>query len=143
MHIFIDPNPNPLASWKERQRLFKKERSVWTDYKGLSKGGGIFDRSAKEITCSKEIQQLLNLNKKQLSGEELIQAILKSQVDLLWFGGIGTYIKASSESHIEAGDPSNNSVRVNANEVQSKIIGEGANLANTQKGRIEFELNKG
>ncbi|MEC8677703.1 MAG: NAD-glutamate dehydrogenase domain-containing protein, partial [Candidatus Margulisiibacteriota bacterium] len=143
MHIFIDPNPNPLASWKERQRLFKKDRSVWTDYKGISKGGGIFDRSAKEITCSKEIQQLLNLNKKQLSGEELIQAILKSQVDLLWFGGIGTYIKASSESHIEAGDPSNNSVRVNANEVQSKIIGEGANLAITQKGRIEFELNKG
>ncbi|MEK9727499.1 MAG: NAD-glutamate dehydrogenase domain-containing protein, partial [Candidatus Margulisiibacteriota bacterium] len=143
MHIFIDPTPDPAKSWRERSRLFKKTRSSWMDYNGISKGGGVFDRSSKEIKCTNEMQALLNINEPIISGEALIQAILKSQVDLLWFGGIGTYIKSSTESHIDVGDPANNSVRINANELNCKIIGEGANLAITQKARIEYELNQG
>tara|TARA_B100001121_G_scaffold310727_1_gene344983 strand:+ start:5355 stop:9896 length:4542 start_codon:yes stop_codon:yes gene_type:complete len=143
MHIFIDPNPDSKTSWKERSRLFKMDRSSWTDYQGISKGGGIFDRSAKEIQCTKEIQELFGIKENTLTGEELIKAILTSNVDLIWFGGIGTYIKADSESNIDVGDPSNNSVRVNASDVCAKVISEGANLAITQKGRIQYELVSG
>lgn len=143
LHIFIDPNPNPKASWKERSRLFNAERSSWTDYQGFSKGGGVFDRSAKEIQCTKEMKQLLDIKNSTISGEDLIKAILKSNVDLIWFGGIGTYIKADSESNIDVGDPANNNVRVNASDICAKVISEGANLAITQKGRIQYELISG
>ena len=143
IHIFIDPTPSPAKSWKERQRLFKKQRSTWKDYKGISTGGGVFDRSAKEIQCSPEMKELFQLETDVISGEDLIKAILKANVDLLWFGGIGTYIKSGSESHIDVGDPANNSVRVNANEVQARVIGEGANLGITQRARIEYEATGG
>lgn len=143
MHIFIDPNPNSKTSWKERSRLFKMDRSSWTDYQGISKGGGVFERSAKEIQCTKEMQKRFDIKENTLTGEELIKAILTSNVDLIWFGGIGTYIKAASESNIDVGDPTNNNVRVNASDVGAKVISEGANLAITQKGRIEYELISG
>ena len=142
-HIFIDPTPDASKSWKERQRLFKLSRSTWENYNGISKGGGLFERSAKEIKCSKEMKSLLGISSNTMSGEALIQVILTSSVDLIWFGGIGTYIKSSAESHIDVGDPANNSVRVNANDVQSRVISEGANLAITQKARIEYELSGG
>ncbi len=139
LHIFIDPTPNPMDSWKERRRLFKLKRSSWTDYKGISKGGGVFDRSAKEIPCSKEMKTLFGLSTNVISGEDLIKKMLTAAVDLIWFGGIGTYIKSTTESHIDVGDPANNNVRVNANDVRSAVVSEGANLAVTQKGRIEYE----
>ena len=139
IHIFIDPTPSPAKSWKERQRLFKSPGSSWKDYKGISAGGGVFDRSAKEIKCTPEMKALFGLTEATISGEALIQAILQAEVDLLWFGGIGTYIKSSTESHIDVGDPANNSVRVNADTVKAKVIGEGANLGITQKARIDYE----
>ncbi|MGA0242154.1 MAG: NAD-glutamate dehydrogenase domain-containing protein, partial [Candidatus Marinamargulisbacteria bacterium] len=129
--------------FKERQRLFSLPKSTWKSYEGISDGGGVFDRSAKEIHCSKPMQDLLGISSSIVSGNELIQAILTMSVDLLWFGGIGTYIKASTESHIDVGDPTNNAVRVNATQVQAAIIGEGANLGITQKARIEYERNNG
>ena len=118
-------------------------QSSWTDYKGVSAGGGVFERSSKSIKCSSEIKTLFDIDDDALSGESLIQAILRSQVDLIWFGGIGTYIKSSNESHIDVGDPANNNVRINANEVRANVISEGANLAITQDGRIEYEFNGG
>jgi glutamate dehydrogenase len=142
-HIFIDPSPNPSSSWKERQRLFKSPQSGWPHYKGISTGGGVFDRSAKSIPISPAMKSLFNIDATELSGEALIRAILCASVDLIWFGGIGTYIKSSQESHIDVGDPSNNNVRVNANQVNAQVIAEGANLAITQQGRIEYERQGG
>ncbi len=141
MHIFLDPNPVPEKSYQERLRLFKLDRSTWEDYnpKLISKGGAVFDRNAKEITLSKEIQSLLNIKSSVLSGPELIKAILKMKVDLLWFGGIGTYIKATDETHVQVGDGANNLVRIDASECNAKVIGEGANLGVTQPARIELE----
>jgi glutamate dehydrogenase len=139
-HIFLDPDPEPAASWEERNRLFALPRSSWTDYniELLSKGGGIFPRSQKLIPLSPEVRAMLDVTDEQLEPGALIRAILTSSVDLIWFGGIGTYIKASSESHLEAGDPGNDPVRVDASELRAKAIGEGANLAITQAARIEF-----
>ena len=139
-HIFLDPDPDPAKSWKERSRLFKLPRSSWADYneKLLSKGGGIFPRSQKAIPLSPEAQAMLGIEADEMEPAALIQAILRASVDLLWFGGIGTYIKASTQSHGEAGDPSNDPVRVNADELRAKAIGEGANLAITQAARVEF-----
>ncbi|MBL6785442.1 MAG: NAD-glutamate dehydrogenase [Rickettsiales bacterium] len=145
MHIFIDPNPNAASSFKERSRLFKLPRSSWTDYnpKLISKGGGVFSRSLKSIKLSKEIVKLLNLTANTLTPTELIQSILKANVDLLWNGGIGTYIKSSSETNAEVGDKNNDNLRVDAKELNCSIIGEGGNLGLTQKGRIEFALHGG
>ena len=143
MHIFIDPTPDPKKSWKERQRLFKLPRSSWTDYQGISNGGGVFDRNAKSIPCSIQMQQLLGITDKALSGDALIKALLIANVDLLWFGGIGTYIKSTTESNLDAGDPANNTVRVNAMDVQASVIAEGANLGLTQLARLEFESGGG
>ncbi len=145
MHIFIDPDPDTAASFKERARLFKLPRSNWTDYnqKLISKGGGIFSRQQKSIKVTKQIVELLNLNTNNLSPDDLIQSILKSNVDLLWNGGIGTYIKASTESNADVGDKNNDSLRVDAKELNCKIIGEGGNLGLTQKGRIEYAHNGG
>ena len=139
-HIFIDPAPDSKKSWQERQRLFKLKESSWLDYKIISKGGGIFNRSSKAIKCSPQIKTMFNITASTISGEDLIKKLLESNVDLIWFGGIGTYIKSSTESHIDVGDPANNNVRVNSNAVKAAVISEGANLAITQKGRIEYEL---
>ena len=139
-HIFIDPDPDPAASWEERNRLFNLPRSSWDDYdrNKLSKGGGIFPRTQKTIPLSKAAQDVLGIDAKTTDPATLINAILKSPVDLLWFGGIGTYVKASSQSHADVGDPANDSVRVDGSELRCKAIGEGANLGVTQAGRIEF-----
>ncbi len=147
MHIFIDPNPDAATSFKERQRLFKKPRSSWEDYntKLISKGGGIFSRSAKSIKLNKEICAALDLPKdtKELTPEALMQAMLKAPVDLLWNGGIGTYIKAEHEAHEQVGDKANDGLRINGKEVGAKVIGEGGNLGCTQQGRIEYALAGG
>ena len=144
-HFFLDPDPDPATSWAERERLFNQPRSSWADYdaKLISKGGGVFPRSAKTIMLSPEVQALLGLSTAELEPSALIAAILKAQVDLLWFGGIGTYIKARSEGHADVGDRANDANRVNAEDVRAKVIGEGANLGVTQAGRISFALNKG
>ncbi|RJY09490.1 NAD-glutamate dehydrogenase [Aurantiacibacter aquimixticola] len=149
-HIFIDPDPNPGASWKERKRLFDMDRSNWGEYseKLLSKGGGIYPRSAKRIALSKAAIEALGipddmLKDGALDPETLISCILRSPADLIWFGGIGTYIKASHESHADVGDPANDGLRIDAKSVGAKVIGEGANLGATQAGRIEFALGGG
>ncbi len=144
-HIFLDPDPDPAKSWKERDRLFNLPRSSWADYneKLISKGGGIFPRSQKSIPLSAEVQAMLGLEASEIEPTALIQAILRSSVDLLWFGGIGTYLKASTQSHADAGDPGNDPVRVNADELRVKAIGEGANLGVTQAARIEFSQHGG
>jgi glutamate dehydrogenase len=139
-HIFIDPNPDPAASWKERKRLFDLPRSSWDDYdrKLISKGGGVFPRTEKSIALSPEAREALGIQAKEVDPTTLINAVLKAPVDLLWFGGIGTYIKASTQSQADVGDPSNDVLRADAADVRAKVIGEGANLAITQAGRIEF-----
>ncbi|MGI9375284.1 MAG: NAD-glutamate dehydrogenase [Tsuneonella suprasediminis] len=144
-HIFLDPDPDAAASWKERKRLFDLPRSSWEDYDPslISKGGGVFARSLKKIPLSKQVRETLGIDSSELEPEALISAILKSPVDLLWFGGIGTYIKASSQSNAEVGDPANDALRVNGEDLRVRVVGEGANLGVTQAGRIEFSLNGG
>ncbi|WP_305097757.1 NAD-glutamate dehydrogenase [Croceibacterium aestuarii] len=144
-HIFIDPDPDPAASWEERKRLFELPRSSWADYdeKLISKGGGVYARSAKTIVISKEAAAALGTATREFDPESLINAILKSPVDLLWFGGIGTYVRADGESDLQVGDPSNDGLRAAASEVRAKVIGEGANLGITQAGRIAFALKGG
>ena len=144
-HIFIDPSPDPAMSWKERKRLFRLPRSSWADYnaKLLSKGGGVFPRTMKRIAISREAAEALGVSQREFDPDGLIHTILKAPVDLLWFGGIGTYVKASSEADAQVGDPSNDAVRVAGADVRAKVIGEGANLGVTQAGRIEFALAGG
>ena len=144
-HIFLDPDPDPAMSWKERKRMFDLPRSSWEDYdpKLISKGGGVFARDAKTIKLSKQVQKVLGIDAKELEPEQLISAILKAPVDLIWFGGIGTYIKASGENNVQVGDPSNDSLRIDGRDIRARVIGEGANLGTTQAGRIEFALNGG
>ena len=144
-HIFIDPDPDTASSYKERMRLFKTPRTGWEDYDDslISKGGGIFSRQAKTIRLSNEARRLLDVDTQSLKPDELINAILKMPVDLLWNGGIGTYAKASHEAHADAGDKSNDSVRVNANELRCKVIGEGGNLGLTQLARVEYSQHGG
>jgi glutamate dehydrogenase len=139
-HIFLDPEPDPAKSWKERKRMFNLPRSTWDDYDKslISKGGGVFPRSQKLIPLSPEVRAMLDIEAAEVEPAELIGAILRAELDLLWFGGIGTYIKARTESHAEVGDPGNDAIRVNAGDLRVKAIGEGANLAVTQAGRIEF-----
>ncbi|MGC1271787.1 MAG: NAD-glutamate dehydrogenase domain-containing protein [Croceibacterium sp.] len=144
-HIFLDPAPDPEASWAERKRLFELPRSSWADYSAdlISQGGGIFPRSQKSIPLSAEVQAALGITQAEIDPESLIRAVLTAPVDLLWFGGIGTYIKAGSETNQQVGDPSNDALRVDGGQVRAKVIGEGANLGVTQAGRIEFGLNGG
>ena len=144
-HIFIDPDPDPEASYRERERLFRLPRSSWADYdtRLISKGGGVFPRSAKSITLSLEARRALGIDATRLSPVELIRAILKAPVDLLYNGGIGTYVKASTESHAEVGDRANDAVRVDARELRCRVVGEGGNLGFTQRGRIEYALKGG
>lgn len=137
--IFLDPNPDPEATHKERERLFKLPRSSWQDYDKalISKGGGVFPRSAKSIPLSDEVRALLDLDKAQATPAEVMSAILKAQVGLLWFGGIGTYIRAANETDEQVGDRANDAIRICGADVRAKVIGEGANLGMTQRGRIE------
>jgi glutamate dehydrogenase len=139
-HIFIDPNPDAARSWAERRRMFDLPRSSWDDYdrRLISKGGGVFPRTEKSIPLSAETRAALGIEARALDPTSLINAILKAPVDLIWFGGIGTYIKASTQSQSAVGDPSNDSLRADASEIRAKVVGEGANLAVTQAGRIEF-----
>ncbi len=139
-HIFLDPDPDPAASWKERKRLFDLPRSSWEDYDAslISRGGGVYPRDAKSIKLSKAVQARLGIDEREIEPEALISAILRAPVDLIWFGGIGTYIKASTENNVQVGDPANDALRVDGKEVRARVIGEGANLGITQAGRIEF-----
>ena len=145
LHIFLDPTPDAAASYRERKRLFKKGRSTWEDYDKslISKGGGIYSRQSKTIRLSREVQKLLDTDEKSMQPDELIRTILSMPVDLLWNGGIGTYVKATSEGHADVGDKTNDNVRVNADELRCKVIGEGGNLGLTQLARIEYSLNGG
>lgn len=144
-HIFLDPDPDPAKSWKERSRLFKLPRSSWADYneKLISRGGGIFPRTQKSIPLSPQVKAMLGIDEDSIDPSALISAILRSSVDLLWFGGIGTYIKAQAEANSQVGDPGNDALRVNGEEVKARVIGEGANLGVTQAGRIEFATKGG
>jgi glutamate dehydrogenase len=145
MHIFLDPDPDPETSFEERKRLFNLPRSAWSDYdpKLISAGGGVFNRSAKSIKLSPEIKAALNIEDDYLVPNELIRAIIKAPVDLLWNGGIGTFVKASFENHADAGDRASDGIRVDGNELKALMVGEGGNLGFTQPGRIEYSLNGG
>ncbi|MDT4825973.1 NAD-specific glutamate dehydrogenase [compost metagenome] len=145
MHIFIDPNPDSASSFAERKRLFDLPRSSWADYdaKLISEGGGIFLRAAKSIAISPQMQQRFEIEADKLTPTELLHALLKAPVDLIWNGGIGTYVKASSESHADVGDKANDALRVDGRELRAKVVGEGGNLGMTQLGRVEYGLNGG
>lgn len=142
LHIFVDPDPDPKTSFLERQRLFDAVKG-WDEYQEncLSKGGKIFNRNDKNLLLTPEIQNLFQLSRDRVTPLELIRAMLKSQVDLLWFGGIGTYIKAASESHADVDDKANDALRINAEDVRARVIGEGANLGVTQRARIIMAQN--
>jgi len=145
MHIFLDPDPDPAISYAERQRLFNLPRSTWLDYNPelISKGGGVFNRSAKSIKLTPEIKFVLNTKKDSMVPNELIKAILKAPVDLIWNGGIGTFVKSSQETHADVGDRTNDAIRIDATELTARIIAEGGNLGVTQLGRIEYSLQGG
>jgi len=141
-HIFLDPTPDAATSFAERQRLFALPRSSWADYDPalISSGGGVWPRSQKRIPLAPEAQAVLGLSMDEADPSALIAAILRAPVDLLWFGGIGTYVKASIEPNIAVGDPANDAQRVQARDLRARVVGEGANLGVTQAGRIEFAL---
>ena len=143
--IFIDPTPNAARSFKERQRLFKMDRSSWQDYDKtlISEGGGIFPRASKSVHLTPAIQALTGLKSMEVTPDELINALLKSEVELLWFGGIGTYIKSSHQANLDVGDKANDTIRINGADLKAKVVGEGANLGMTQAGRIEFAQKGG
>jgi glutamate dehydrogenase len=145
LHVFLDPDPDPEASFAERERLFALPRSSWSDYDTakLSEGGGVWPRSAKSIPLSEQVRRALDVQAEALTPNELISAMLRAPVDLLWNGGIGTYVKAARESHADVGDRANDAVRVNGGELEAKVVGEGGNLGLTQLGRIEYALHGG
>jgi len=146
-HIFVDPAPDAATSYAERRRLFELPRSSWADYDAdlISAGGGVFPRSAKSIQVSPQMAEGLGIDggQQRLTPNELMRAILTAEVDLLWHGGIGTYVKASTESHAEAGDKASDAIRVDGAEVRARCVGEGGNLGFTQRGRIEYALADG
>ncbi|WP_247596965.1 NAD-glutamate dehydrogenase [Hydrogenophaga sp. PAMC20947] len=144
-HVFIDPQPDVALSFAERQRLFSLPRSSWADYDKslISEGGGVYPRSAKSIPLSAQARAILGTDAKAMPPNDLLNAILKAPVDLLYNGGIGTYVKASFESHAQAGDKAGDAFRVNGNELRCKVLGEGGNLGCTQNGRIEFAQSGG
>jgi glutamate dehydrogenase len=145
VHIFLDPRPDPAVSFAERERLFALPRSTWRDYdpRLISAGGGVFDRSAKSIPLAPEVRAMLDLAQEAASGEEVIRAILRAPVDLLYNGGIGTYVKASDEDNADVGDRANDRVRVDASALRARVIAEGGNLGFTQRGRIEYWMHGG
>jgi len=142
LHIFVDPDPDPTAGWKERKRLFDRPGTAWTDYdaKLISKGGGVFDRKAKSVKISLEMKERFEIDRDSMTPNELIRAMLQADTELLWFGGIGTYIKASDETDLDVGDRANDGVRITSRQVRAKVIGEGANLGVTHRARIEYGL---
>jgi glutamate dehydrogenase len=146
-HIFLDPDPDASASWEERKRLFDLPRSTWADYDRdlISEGGGVHPRTAKSIQVTPQVRQALGLDDSvtALPPNDLLKAILQAPVDLLWNGGIGTYVKASTETHADAGDKANDAIRVDGADLRAKAVGEGGNLGLTQRGRIEYVLNGG
>ncbi len=144
IHIFMDPDPDPLTSWKERERLFKTGKG-WDHYNKelISEGGGVFSRQAKSVPISPQMQKVLDTTKTEASGEEVIRMLLKAPVDLVWNGGIGTYVKASTETHQDVGDHANDNVRIDANQLRTKVVGEGGNLGFTQRARVEYALRGG
>ncbi len=144
-HIFLDPASDPARSFAERRRLFELPRSSWDDYdrRLISRGGGVYPRTAKSIALSREAQELLGLQQAAATPQEVIGAILRMRVDLLWNGGIGTYVKARHESHADVGDRANDAVRVNGSELRARVVGEGGNLGFTQRGRVEYALAGG
>ena len=145
MHIFLDPEPDPKSSFNERERLFRMARSTWADYdtRLLSPGGGIHSRESKQIELSLAVRRMLGIKNSSLTPTDLIRSILRMRVDLLWNGGIGTYVKGKAESHADVGDRSNDHVRVNADELRCRVVGEGGNLGLTQRARIEFAQRRG
>jgi len=145
LHIFIDPNPDAASSFKERERLFNLPTSTWDDYDKslISEGGAIFSRSAKSIKLTPQIKEMLGTTKASMTPNELIRECIMMPVDLLWNGGIGTYVKGSNESHAEVGDRGSEALRVNGRELRAKIFGEGGNLGATQRGRVEYAANGG
>ncbi|HVW43342.1 MAG TPA: NAD-glutamate dehydrogenase [Amycolatopsis sp.] len=147
MHVFLDPDPDAASTFRERKRLFELPRSSWDDYDRslISEGGGIYSRNAKTIPVTPQVRSVLGLadDITKLSPAELIRSILLAPVDLLWNGGIGTYVKAADETHADAGDKANDAVRVNGRDLRVKVVGEGGNLGLTQLGRIEFARNGG
>lgn len=145
MHIFLDPDPDPSSSYEERKRLFNLPRSSWIDYNPelISKGGGVFNRSAKSIKLTPEIKHILNTKKDSMVPNELIRAMLKAPVDLIWNGGIGTFVKSSQETHADVEDRTNDNIRLDATELSARVIAEGGNLGLTQLARIEYSLQGG
>ena len=143
--IFIDPNPDPAAGLAERKRLFGLPRSSWQDYDKakISAGGGVFSRSSKSIPLSAQVRKLLQTEATEMPPTDLIRILLRADVDLLWFGGIGTYVRASSETDIDVGDRANDPLRITGRELRAKVVGEGANLGMTQRARIEFAAQGG
>ena len=146
-HVFIDPDPDPETSFRERERIFHLGRSSWDDYdrSKLSPGGMIVSRGVKSVDLTEEARVALGLDADMatLDGESLIRAVLSAPVDLLWNGGIGTYVKAGAEGHADAGDASNDAVRINVSELRAKVVGEGGNLGFTQAARVEYALGGG
>ncbi|MBI4516742.1 MAG: NAD-glutamate dehydrogenase [Deltaproteobacteria bacterium] len=144
-HVFLDPEPDAETAGAERERLFGLPRSGWDDYNPalISPGGGVFLRSAKKVALTPPVRAMLGVEAESLSGEELVRAVLRMEADLLWNGGIGTYVKAQDETHAEVGDPGNDAVRINANELRVKVVAEGGNLGFTQRARVEFALAGG
>jgi glutamate dehydrogenase len=144
-HIFVDPQPDAEAGFAERQRLFRMPRSSWADYDRalISPGGGVFERGAKSVPVSAEMKRVFDIEPDRLTPAELARKLLTAAVDLLWFGGIGTFVKAPDESHAEVGDRANDGLRVDGDAIRAKLIGEGANLAVTQRGRVAYALAGG
>ncbi|NVK42479.1 MAG: NAD-glutamate dehydrogenase [Oceanospirillaceae bacterium] len=145
LHIFVDPQPDAARSFEERERLFELPRSSWDDYNRelISEGGGVFSRSAKWIPISPQMKQRFDISEDRLAPNDLVSALLKAQVDLIWNGGIGTYVKASGESHADVGDKANDSLRIDGSQLRCRVLGEGGNLGFTQLGRIEYGLRGG
>ncbi len=144
-HIFLDPDPDAAVSFQERQRLFSLPGSTWADYDArlISDGGGVFPRSMKSIPVSAQMRRALGIKARALSPADLISALLRAPVDMLWNGGIGTYVKAPSESHEEVGDKTNDALRVDSTELRCRVLGEGGNLGVTQRARIDFARRGG
>ncbi|MDP3705789.1 MAG: NAD-glutamate dehydrogenase [Legionellaceae bacterium] len=145
MHVFIDPNPDPTLSYQERERLFHLPRSTWADYDKqlISTGGGVFNRNAKSINVSPEMKLIFGIKQTVIEPNELIKCLLKAKVDLLWSAGIGTFVKARSESSLDVGDRSNDAIRINGKQLRCKSVVEGGNLGLTQLARVEYALNGG
>ncbi|HET9187363.1 MAG TPA: NAD-glutamate dehydrogenase, partial [Acidothermaceae bacterium] len=144
-HVFIDPDPDPASSFEERSRLFALPRSSWADYNTalISKGGGVWPRTAKAVPVSPEMAAALGIPETPLAPSDLMRAVLRAPVDLLWNGGIGTYVKSHTETNVDVGDRANDAIRVDGRDLRCKIVGEGGNLGFTQRGRIEFALAGG